>query len=199
MAYVLVGLGNPGKEYEKTRHNAGRAVAEAFAKAHDFPAFALKKNAEALVSEGVIAGEKVIIALPETMMNRSGRTAAALIKSVKAAGKLLVIHDELDLPLGALKMVFGRNSGGHKGVESIMRAIKTKDFARIRIGVSGAGKKNQAKKPSGEEKILKHVLGKFREAEEAVFKKAVKKAVLAASVFVEEGIEQATQVANTRS
>lgn len=198
MPYVILGLGNTGKEYEKTRHNAGRLVAEKIAKEHGFPEFLPNKKAEALVSEGVIGDEKVVIALPETMMNRSGRTAAALVKSVKAAGKLLVIHDELDLPLGTLKMVFGRNSGGHKGVESIMRAIKTKDFARLRVGISGEGKRHQAKKPSGEEKVVKHVLGKFRPTDEPVLKKVMKKAVLSSTIFVEEGIEPATMEANTR-
>jgi PTH1 family peptidyl-tRNA hydrolase len=198
MAYVILGLGNPGKEYEKTRHNAGRMVAERIAKEHGFPAFVLKKGADALISEGKIGKEKVVIALPETFMNKSGISAAALVKGVSAAKKLLVIHDELDIPLGAMKMVFGRNSGGHKGVESVMRAIKTKDFARLRVGVSGAGKRNQAKKPSGEEKVVKHVLGKFRPADDAVLKKVFKKAALAAELFVTEGIGPATQEANTR-
>ena len=198
MPYVILGLGNAGKEYEKTRHNAGRMVAERIAKEHGFPEFLLSKKAEALVSEGVIGDEKVVIALPETMMNRSGRTAAALVKSVKAAGKLLVIHDELDIPLGALKMVFGRNSGGHKGVESVMRAIKTKEFARLRVGISGEGKRRQAKKPSGEEKVVKHVLGKFRPADDAVLKKVLKKAAFSSSLFVTDGIEAATLEANTR-
>ena len=78
-------------------------------------------------------------------MNVSGKAVSTFIKSPKAAKNLLVIHDDLDLPLGTIKMVFGRGSGGHKGVESVMRAVKTKNFARIRIGISAAGKKNQAK------------------------------------------------------
>ena len=198
MAYVIMGLGNTGKEYEKTRHNAGRMAVQLLAKEEGFPPFELRKGAEALISEGTIAGEKVILALPETLMNRSGKSAAALVKSVKAAKQLLVVHDELDMPLGAIKMVFGRNSGGHKGVESVMRSIKTKDFARIRIGISGAGKKHQAKKPAGDEKVLKHVIGKFKPAEEALMKKMLKKSVLAARTFVEEGIDKATMTANTR-
>ena len=95
-------------------------------------------------------------------------------------------------------MVFGRGSGGHKGVESIMRAIKTKEFARIRIGISAAGKRHQAKKVSGEEKVIKHVIGKFKPAEEAALKKALKKSVEATQLFAAEGIEAATMFANTR-
>mgnify|MGYP000884260461 CR=1 FL=1 len=198
MAFVIIGLGNPGREYDKTRHNAGRAVVELLAKKEGFPEFTLKKTADALVSEGSIDGEKVILVLPETFMNKSGKSAMAFVKSVKAAKNLLVIHDELDLPLGTLKMVFGRNSGGHKGVESVMRSIKTKDFARLRVGVSGEGKRHQAKKPSGEEKVIKHVLGKWKPSEDALVKKMLKKSAEAATLFVAEGVEAATMFANTR-
>jgi peptidyl-tRNA hydrolase, PTH1 family len=198
MAFVVVGLGNTGKEYEKTRHNAGRMVVELLAKKENFEPFVLKKSAHALVSEGMIEGEKVTLVLPETMMNLSGKSVAALVKSPKAAKKLLIIQDELDIPLGTLKMVFGRNSGGHKGVESVMRAIKTKDFARLRFGISGAGKKHQAKKPSGEEKVVKHVIGKFKPSDEALLKKTLKKSVEVARLFVTEGVEKATMEANTR-
>ena len=131
-------------------------------------------------------------------MNKSGKSAMVFVKSVKAAKNLLVIHDELDLPLGTLKMVFGRNSGGHKGVESVMRSIKTKDFARLRVGVSGEGKRHQAKKPTGEEKVIKHVLGKWKPSEEALVKKMLKKSAEAATLFVSEGVEAATMFANTR-
>ncbi len=198
MGFVIVGLGNTGKEYEKTRHNAGRMAVELLANKNDFPAFALNKTAKALVSAGVIEGEKVTLVLPETMMNLSGKSLPAFVKSVKAAKNLLVIQDELDLPLGTLKMVFERGSGGHKGVESIMRAIKTKAFARLRIGISGEGKKHQAKKPGTEEKVVKHVIGKFKPSEEALVKKTIGKAAEAARLFVAEGIEKATMEANTR-
>lgn len=198
MPFVIIGLGNTGKEYEKTRHNAGRMAVELFAKKNDFPAFALNKAAKALIAEGRIEGEKVTLVLPETMMNLSGKSAAAVVKSAKAAKNLLVIQDELDLPLGTLKMVFDRGSGGHKGVESVMRAIKTKAFARLRVGISGAGKKHQAKKPAGEEKVVKHVVGKFKPAEEALVKKTIAKAAEAARLFVAEGLEKATMEANTR-
>lgn len=198
MALVIVGLGNPGKEYEKTRHNAGRSAVELIAKQEEFDEFVCNKKANALVATGVVGGENATLVLPETMMNASGKAVGAFVKSPKAAKGLLVIHDDLDLPLGTIKMVCGRGSGGHKGVESIMRAIKTKDFARIRIGISAAGKKHQAKKVSGEEKVIKHVIGKWKPAEEAAFKKVLKKTVEAARLFAASGIDAATQFANTR-
>lgn len=198
MALVIVGLGNPGKEYEKTRHNAGRSVVELLAREEKFDDFVFNKTANALVAKGAVGKESATLVLPETMMNLSGKAVAAFVKSPKAAKNLLVIHDDLDLPLGTLKMVFARGSGGHKGVESVMRAIKTQEFARVRIGISGVGKRNQAKKVSGEEKVIKHVVGKWKPGEEAVAKKAIKKAVEAARLFATESLEAATQFANTR-
>ena len=197
MALVIVGLGNPGKEYEKTRHNAGRNAVELIAKHEGFDELVFNKTANALVGKGTIGGGNVTLVLPQTMMNLSGRAVAAFIKSPKAAKNLLVIHDDLDLPLGTIKMVFGRGSGGHKGVESIMRALKTEEFARIRIGISATGKKHQAKKVSGEEKVIKHVIGKWKPGEEAALKKVLKKVAEAVHLFVAEGIESATQFANT--
>jgi len=198
MAIVIVGLGNSGKEYEKTRHNAGRSAVELVAKQNGFDEFKLNSAAKALVSKGVLGGENSVLVLPETMMNLSGKAVSAFIKTPKAAKNLLVIHDDLDLPLGTVKMVFARGSGGHKGVESIMRAIKTEEFARIRIGISGVGKKNQAKKVSGEEKVIKHVIGKWKPSEELTVKKVLKKVAEATKLFASEGIDSATQFANTR-
>ncbi len=198
MAIIIMGLGNPGNEYDKTRHNAGRMVVELLAKQEGFDEFVLNKKANALVSDGKIGKEKVTLVLPETFMNKSGTSASAFVKSVKAAKDLLVVHDDLDLPLGVTKMVFARGAGGHKGVESIMRALKTEQFARLRVGISGEGKKNQAKKVSGEEKVIKHVIGKFKPTEEAALKKALKKSAEAVRLYVEESIEAATQFANTR-
>lgn len=198
MSLVIVGLGNPGKEYEKTRHNAGRAAVELLAKTIEAEAFVLNKTAKALVSQGVIEEEKATLVLPETMMNLSGKAVAAFVKSVKAAKSMVVVHDDLDLPLGTIKMVFGRGSGGHKGVESIMRAVKTQDFARIRIGISAVGKKNQAKKVHGEEKVIKMVIGKWKPSEEATVKKMLKKTVETLLLLGSDGLEAATMYANTK-
>jgi PTH1 family peptidyl-tRNA hydrolase len=198
MSLVIVGLGNPGKEYEKTRHNAGREAVELIAKHADVGEFTFNKTSNALVSKGTVAGETATLVLPETMMNLSGKAVAAFVKTPKAAGKMIVIHDDLDLPLGTLKMVVGRGSGGHKGVESIMRTVKTKDFARIRIGISASGKKNQAKKVQGEEKVIKMVIGKWKPTEEAVLKKVMKKIVEVVDLYASEGVESAMQFANTR-
>ena len=107
------------------------------------------------------------MALPETFMNKSGAAAAKLIKPRKELKDLIVLHDDLDLPLGKIKISYGKNSGGHKGVESVMRALKTKNFYRVRIGVIPS-----KKKPAD---ILKFIVGKFTPAEEKEFKKILKK------------------------
>lgn len=129
---VLIGLGNPGKEYEGTRHNVGRETAEHIAHHFGCDEFLPDKKYAGLVTKGTIGKEKTTIILPDTYMNKSGKALSALSLKPK---NLIVIHDDVDIPLGTVKIAFGRNSGGHKGVESIMRAIKSKDFWRIRVGV----------------------------------------------------------------
>lgn len=200
MATVIVGLGNPGGEYAKTRHNAGRMAVEAYAAYAGFDEFALLKTAQASVTEGAIDDEKVQLVLPEVFMNQSGRGVTSFVKSAKAAKKLLVVRDDLDLPIGTIKMtVHGRGSGGHKGVESIMRALKTKEFAQLKIGISGSTPKGKVRKPSGEEKVVNHVIGKFSPKELDALKAAFKKSNQAIQAFITEGIEPAMLVANTRS
>jgi PTH1 family peptidyl-tRNA hydrolase len=199
MGYVIIGLGNPGNEYAKTRHNAGRMVVEQLAKQEGFEDFEIRKATKALVSKGMIGDEKVELVLPDVAMNLSGKAAPNFVKSVKAAKKLLVIRDELDLPLGVIKMtMYGRGSGGHKGVESIMRALKTKDFIQMKVGISGATPKGKVKKPGTEQKVITHVIGKFSPKEEALLKKTLARAAEAARIFVADGVEKAMLVANTR-
>ncbi|HEY1042031.1 MAG TPA: aminoacyl-tRNA hydrolase [Candidatus Paceibacterota bacterium] len=199
MAHVIIGLGNPGGEYERTRHNAGRMVVELLAQEEGFPDFKLKKSAEALVSEGSINGQKTVLALPEVYMNHSGKTAAGLVKSKPAAKKLLVVRDDLDLPIGTIKMTtFGRGGGGHKGIESITRALKTKDFAQLKIGISAHTPKGKLKKVAAGEDVVKLVLGKFKPGEDAELKRALTKAAEASRIFVSEGIERAMLYANTK-
>ncbi len=199
MAYVIVGLGNPGGEYAKTRHNAGRMALELLAKEDGFEDFKLKKLAHANATVGEIGGEKVTLVIPEVSMNLSGKALPAFVKSVKAAKNLLVVRDDLDLPLGTLKMtVHGRGSGGHKGVESIMRALKTKEFAQLKIGISGQTPKGKTKKPNSEEKVITHVIGKFSPSEEVALKKVLKKSAESIRTFVTGGIEQAMLETNTK-
>ena len=124
-------------------------------------------------------------------MNKSGLAAAAAIKSKKGAEKLIVVHDDLDLPLGSFKISFGRSSGGHRGVESVIRALKTKDFIRLRIGVSPATPSGKLKKPKGEKAVLKFIIGTLSKSDEEQLKKAMRKIVGALHAIVAKGREKA--------
>jgi len=199
MATVIAGLGNPGGEYAKTRHNAGRMLVEAYAAYAGFDGFTLRKAASAFVTDGFIDAEKVQLVLPDVFMNQSGKGVAPFVKSVKGAKKLLVVRDDLDLPLGTLKMtVHGRGSGGHKGVESVMRALRTKEFAQLKVGISSATAKGAVRKPSGEEKVISHVIGKFSPKEQELLKKSFAKGFDAIQLFITDGVEAAMLAANTK-
>lgn len=172
---------------------------ERFADQMTFSEFKLKKNAQALVAEGMVGGEKVVAVLPEVFMNVSGKSALALVKSKAAAKKLIVVRDDLDMPLGSIKItVPGRGTGGHKGVESIARALKTKDFIQMKIGISGKTAKGRVKKVSGEDAVVKHVIGTFKPSEKAALDASLAKAVGALEVLIASGIEKAMLVANTK-
>lgn len=187
MKYLIVGLGNPGEEYEMTRHNAGRMVVEVIRKQLKFPDWTPDKKTLSLRSDGKYEGQLATLLMPETMMNRSGKSLVSLIKSAKDTDRLLVVHDDIDLPLGHFKLSFDRGSGGHRGLESIIKAIKTRAFLRVRIGVSPIGKKGMARKPRGEEAIVKFILGRFRPAELTALKRMSKQIFAAALLWLVHG------------
>ena len=195
--YIVVGLGNPGEEYIETRHNMGRMVLDAFVKKNDWSEWKMDKKTNSLVSDGKIGKSKVLLLKPETFMNKSGEAVKSLVKTKKAAETLVVIHDDLDLPLGKVKISFNKSSGGHKGVESIMRAIKTEGFIRLRLGISGETAGGKIKKPQGEEKVIDAILGDFKKTESDELKKVIKKSVIALELIIKEGREKATSMLGT--
>lgn len=129
-------------------------------------------------------------------MNKSGAAALYYIKSVKAAEKLIVAYDDLDLPLGSIKISFDRGSGGHKGIDSIMRTLKTRCFVRVRIGISPLGVNGDIRKPHGEEKVEKFILGDFSKDDLAHLKKVFKRTSEAIHAVVSDGREVAMNVFN---
>ena len=189
MRYI-VGLGNRGEKYEMPRHNAGRMAVLAFVKKEGIDTPEFDKKLKALVAKGEIGGEKMQIILPETFMNKSGESLKPLALSAKKAENLIVVHDDIDLPLGKIKISFGKNSGGHKGVESVIKAVKTLNFTRVRIGISSTNAKGVVKKPSGD-KFLDHIVGKFKLVEMAEMKKVAKKSAEALGIIVSDGTEKA--------
>ena len=190
MSYVLVGLGNPGEEYVNTRHNTGRIVLSLVIKDFDFSEYKIDKKLLSLVASGKIDGENVKALMPETFMNKSGGSLKTLITSEKKAKNLVVIHDDLDLPIGSLRISFNRGAGGHRGVESIIRAIKTEKFIRIKVGISPKTPTGKTKKPKSE-KVGDFILGKFKPEELAELKKVSKRVAEALKVIVEEDVSKA--------
>ncbi len=191
MTYTFVGLGNPGEEYENTRHNAGRMMLLWLAKS-DGAEWKYDKKLNAQVAKIKLGKTPAILVLPDSFMNNSGKSVKPLIGSLKAAEKLMVIYDDLDLPFGSAKMSFNKSSGGHKGLESVIKALKTEKFARIRIGTSPTSPTGKLRKPQGEEKVLKHILGKFKPEEMLVLKKLSKKINTTLETFVTFGLSSAT-------
>lgn len=131
----IVGLGNPGEKYKNTRHNIGWLVLDYVREQVGMPSLVHEKQNSAEVTEGQVAGEPVTIIYPDTFMNNSG---AAVVKFVKKneAEKLIVLHDDIDLPFGQIKIGKGRGDGGNNGIKSIIQKLETKDFVRIRIGIA---------------------------------------------------------------
>lgn len=134
--HILLGLGNPGKEYEKTRHNAGWLALDALAARYDFPKFAYDKQLHAWVS-GMPLGETLyLLAKPDTFMNVSGQAAQALLHYYKLEPRdLTVVYDDIDLPLGAIRVREKGSGGTHNGMKSVIAEVGTEDIARIRLGI----------------------------------------------------------------
>ena len=193
MSYIIVGLGNPGEEYTETRHNTGRMLVEWFGKSVDAEWRSTGKAlaTTAQVSKVKVGKSSVTLVLPDTFMNNSGKSVKSLVTSIKSAEKLMVIYDDLDLPFGKTKISFNKSSGGHKGVESIIKSIKTEKFARIRVGISPTTPTGKIKKPNSEEAVTKIILGKFKPDELTALKKLSKKVNLALETFISSGLEKA--------
>jgi PTH1 family peptidyl-tRNA hydrolase len=191
MPYIIAGLGNPGEEYKNTRHNTGRMVSDYVREEYGGDEMEYDKKSNALVSQGKIGKEKVTFVAPETFMNKSGSAVVKFVKSIKAAEKLIVIYDDFSLPLGRIKISYNRSSGGHNGLESIIKSLKTEAFLRIRIGMAPANSKGLAKVPHGDDKIEKFILGNYKDDELKTLKKISKKVSQAILVIIKEGREKA--------
>ena len=187
MTWIIVGLGNPGEEYENTRHNTGRMAVEAFAKKFSLSEWKKDARAHSLTAKGLVNGTPVVCVLPETFMNKSGTAVMTFVKTLKAAERCIILYDELDMPLGGAKMAFNRGSGGHKGVESIARALKTKAFWRMRIGISPSTASGKLRKPKGEDEVLEFILKRFKPSEIAELNAVFKRTTEALASVVTDG------------
>ena len=213
--FYIVGLGNPGDEYLNTRHNAGRMVVSKLLKDLDFDDFEFNKKTNSQVSKGSIKigrnkEEKVTLILPETFMNKSGNALSYFVKPVPKAASakastsrrkglenLIVVHDDIDLALGAIKISYNKGTGGHRGLDSIVKVVKTKEFVRIRIGVSPATSKGKIKKPQGEKDVIDFILNKFKPKELELMKKIFKKSSEAIQTLITDGRDKAMNIFNS--
>ena len=185
---LIVGLGNPGSQYARSRHNVGFWCVNRLGRAHGIPLSTHTRLAT--TGRGPLAGREVLLVKPRTFVNLSGRAVAALMRRYDVAPlDVLVVCDDLDLPLGALRVRAGGSHGGHKGVKSIVEAIGSQDFPRIRIGI---GRPQVAGEPTYEpEEVAEYVLAPVTAGERRLLDEAVARAAVAVAVILTEGIEAA--------
>jgi peptidyl-tRNA hydrolase, PTH1 family len=212
--FYIIGLGNPGDEYERTRHNTGRDAVLKLAKDLKAEDFEFDKKSKSQISNSKIGKEKMVLILPETFMNNSGKAVSYFVKpKLKTAKKglenLIVMHDDIDLPLGSLKISYNKGLGGHRGLDSVAKAVKTLEFVRVRIGVSPASAKATAgkacaKKPghnlppkAAEKAVIDFILSKFKPAEAEIMKKSFKRASEAIQCLITSGRDRAMNEFNS--
>ncbi len=186
---LIVGLGNPGKEYVGTRHNVGAATAELLA-SRAGESLRLGRD-RALVATARIGGKSIVLAFPTTYMNESGQSVRALMKrhGIESPADLVVVHDELDLAPGVVRVKVGGGLAGNNGLRSITAHLHTQDYVRVRIGIG---------KPRSKEQGADHVLSRLPKAERDLFDLAVQLAADAVELIVTDGPDAAMNQVNTR-
>ncbi len=186
--FLIVGLGNPGPNYRNNRHNIGFRVVDVLAGSLDISM--QKVEMRALVGKGLLTGKRLILAKPQTFMNLSGRSVASLLRFYKIPHEnLLVVHDDLDIPFGTLRLRPFGGTGGQRGMESIVAELSSENFARLRVGIG---------RPPGRLDPADYVLHDFDSLQEKYLPELFDRAVEAIRMFVTEGIEQAMNVFNGR-
>ncbi|MCM8901878.1 aminoacyl-tRNA hydrolase [Caldicoprobacter algeriensis] len=184
--YVITGLGNPGDEYVGTRHNAGFIVIDMLSRAYGIPLKDIKYKA--VIGEGVIGGQRVVLAKPQTYMNSSGLSVLDLVCGYKIEpSNLIVIYDDIDLKLGKVRIRPSGSAGTHNGMRSIVYQLQTEDFPRIRIGIGAP--------PPGQD-LADYVLSPFKEEELPVFLAACERAVKGVELILTRGIQEAMSRCN---
>ncbi|CAN5383516.1 aminoacyl-tRNA hydrolase [soil metagenome] len=187
--WLVVGLGNPGKKYERTRHNVGEETVQLLARRRGDAMKGGRDNA--LVAESRLGEQRTVLAFPITFMNDSGQAVSALVRRyrIEDAERIIVVHDELDLEPGVVRVKVGGGLAGHNGLRSITQHLKTQDYLRVRIGVG---------KPPSKDRGAGHVLSRLPASEREILDVAVETAADAATQIVTEGVDAAMRTVNTR-
>ncbi len=187
--YVVVGLGNPGPKYTETRHNVGVKVLEFLRERIDAKLKTHKSGC--LTAEGRLGDKPIVLARPTSYMNESGRPVGQLVRWYKApADRVIIVHDEIDIPFGEVRVKFGGGTAGHNGLKSIASHLHTNDFARVRIGVS---------RPRGSREAADHVLAEFSAAERKELPEIIERSADAVEAIVVNGVERAMGSINART
>jgi len=184
--FLIVGLGNPGPDYRYNRHNIGFRTLDAFASTLDIPIQRVEMRA--LVGKGLLDDQRLILVKPQTYMNHSGRSVAPLVRFYKVPFEnLLVVHDDLDLPFGTLRLRPLGGTGGQRGMESIVAELSSENFARLRMGIG---------RPPGRMDPADYVLHNFDPPQEEMLPELFHRAINAIRMFIIEGIEPAMNAFN---
>jgi PTH1 family peptidyl-tRNA hydrolase len=192
---VIMGLGNPGRQYQHNRHNVGFHCIDRLAERHSIKLKA--RLCQSQTGAGWIEGEEVVLAKPSTFVNLSGNAAAALLKRFDCKPQdLIVVHDDLDLPTGRIRVRLGGGSGGHRGIKSIIHETGSQDFHRVRIGISRPF--TDRSDDNYENEIVDYVLGDFDRQENELIQPALDLACDAIAVILAEGITSAMNKFNRR-
>jgi PTH1 family peptidyl-tRNA hydrolase len=187
MFFLIVGLGNPGKTYQRTRHNLGFQVVDRLAEQHDIKVG--QKKFKGQFGSGSIGDRRVCLLKPQTYMNLSGSAVAEAVNYHKVPlEQVLIAHDDVDLELGRIQVKFGGGHGGHRGLQSVIEDLAADEFARIRVGVN---------RPEGEGDVSDYVLEPFSRAEQAAAEDAVGRAAEAAAAWLKDGLTTAMNQYNS--
>lgn len=184
--YYIVGLGNPGAQYEDTRHNCGFALVRELAATASLPPLRTSARYQSLLTEGIWQETTVTVVLPTTFMNKSGEAVAALVPKDKVE-KMIVVYDDAALPLGKVRISLGGSAGGHNGVRSIIESLGNDAFIRVRLGVGA---------PAAGISLERHVLGRFAPEEKKEVEALITQGVEAARLIVEKGVAVAMNKMN---
>jgi PTH1 family peptidyl-tRNA hydrolase len=186
---LVVGLGNPGKEYESTAHNLGFMVIDRLAERSGISVG--RRDCQAFVGQGMVAGHKVLLAKPQTFMNLSGESVQGLlVKNEIAAGDLILVYDELDLPWQSVRIRPNGSAAGHRGVDSVIHCVGTKDFPRVRLGVHGGRREKDG---------AQIVLAKLKRAHRQELDELLDYASDAVESIIAEGVEKSMAKYNRRA
>ncbi len=193
--FTIVGLGNPGDEYKETRHNIGWLVLELIQEKNNLPSFVRSSQFSGIISEGVFHGEDVGILFPTTFMNNSGTSVHKYMKGRGPLETLIVVHDEIDLAFGDIRISFDRGAGGHNGIRSIIDACGSKKFIRIRVGIAQKGFFGGIKRPKGDS-LAAYVLTTFKQSELKILPDIAARVQDALELIIAKDVQSAMQNIN---